>query len=116
MTTLSQRPKSRHKRSEMPEQVYCAYSGTGADLFCRFFDVCRDMAVDFLPIAAVAYNYSSAPIFDLFCLAVGRCNRTGLQRGDDGRIAIHGDFDVHKFEIILIACVKIRLLYSDFFL
>ena len=67
------------------------------------------MAVDFLPIAAVSYNYGSAPIFDIFCLAVGRRNRTSLERGDHGHIALHGDVEVHELEVELVAFVKTRL-------
>ena len=65
--------------------------------------------MDFLPIVAVAYNYCGAPIFDFFYLAVGHRNRTNLERGDDGRIAIHGDVEIHEFEVILVAFVKTRL-------
>ncbi len=65
--------------------------------------------MDFLPIAAFAYDYGSAPVFNFFCLAIGRCNRPSLERGDDGRIAIHGDLEVHEFEIVLVAFIEIRL-------
>lgn len=75
----------------------------------RFFDVLRDMRVDFPPFAAVTYNDRCTSIIDLVYRSVGRGNRTSLERSDHSRIAVHSNIEILESQVKLDAFVKVRL-------